>query len=39
MVRYALSAVPQVIPLELLATMPPTVQAASLAGSGPSRRP
>ncbi|PSK61667.1 hypothetical protein B0E53_06430 [Micromonospora sp. MH33] len=34
-----LNSVPQVIPLELLATTPPTVQADSLAGSGPSLRP
>ena len=31
--------VPQVMPLELLATTPPIVQADSLAGSGPSLRP
>ena len=30
---------PQLIPLELLATTPPIVQADSLAGSGPSMRP
>jgi hypothetical protein len=38
-VRYVLACVPQVIPLELLAITPPTVQADSLAGSGPSLRP
>jgi hypothetical protein len=38
-VRYALSTVPQFMPEELLATTPPTVQADSLAGSGPNLRP
>nr|GID89670.1 hypothetical protein Ade03nite_85940 [Actinoplanes derwentensis] len=33
------SVVPQSIPEELFATTPPTVQAISLAGSGPSLRP
>ncbi len=36
--RYAVAVVELVMPDELLATTPPTVQAASLAGSGPSRR-
>ena len=34
-----LAAVPQAIPLLLLLTTPPRVQAISLAGSGPSLRP
>ncbi len=34
-----LYSVPHVMPLELLAMTPPMVQADSLAGSGPSRRP
>ncbi len=34
-----LNSVPQAMPLELLATTPPIVQADSLAGSGPSLRP
>ncbi len=38
-VRYVLSTVPQFMPEELLATTPPMVQAASLAGSGPNFRP
>ncbi len=37
--RYEFSAVPQAMPLELFATTPPIVQAASLAGSGPRRWP
>ena len=36
-VRYAFSLVPQHMPLALLAITPPTVHAAALAGSGPSR--
>ncbi len=35
-VRYELNSVPHTIPLELFATTPPIVHAASLAGSGPS---
>ncbi|MCY1234441.1 hypothetical protein D9M72_470240 [compost metagenome] len=38
-VRYVLSTVPQFMPEELLATTPPMVHAASLAGSGPNFRP
>lgn len=38
-VWYMFRSVPQVMPLELLAMTPPSVQAVSLAGSGPSRRP
>jgi hypothetical protein len=34
-----LCAIPQHMPLELLATIPPIVQATLLAGSGPSLRP
>ena len=36
-VLYEFCVVPQHMPLELLATMPPIVQADALAGSGPSR--
>ena len=37
-VRYVFAVTPQVMPEELLATMPPIVQAISEAGSGPSLR-
>jgi len=38
-VAYGLAWVPHVMPEELLATIPPIVQATSEAGSGPSTRP
>ena len=38
-VAYVLNSVPHAMPLELLATTPPMVQAISLAGSGPSFLP